>query len=518
MKANPLRFTEKAIYILWGLCCSSVLVLDLFFSHVEYVCRQDLINEWALLFLGLTGLGALCFAVFRLRKEQEVSLRIPLFVSLVFLGFQIIAVGSYYFITKWDVSQIIQYAIRVARGETISLVYYSRYPNNLLLTRIFALILRLCMAAGLNEDQAYAVIPMLQCLISVAAGLLTFTAVRDITGDGRLALTAHGVFLLLIGLSPWVSVPYSDSTGLAIPILILRLSVLRPQTLKGNTLRWFAVGLLSIIGYRIKPTIVIVLPAICLVNAAAAFRSPDRKRLLASAGACLAGLLIGYAAVEAAVSDLGRINKEASFGPAHFLAMGLNTKTMGYYASEDVAYSASFMTSEERTSADLQLAEKRIRDMGVAGLSKHLGRKLLTDYNDGSFAWTMEEVENGLFFFIVPEEPDPFFSPFIRSFYYSSGSRFGLFINFETALWLAVLAMSLIAVFSRPGKNTAVVMLSVIGMFLYNLLFEARARYLYVFAPLYITLAAVGIGTVIERIRAAASKRGTHADNPLEKA
>ena len=130
--------------------------------------------------------------------------------------------------------------------------------------RIFSLILRLCMAAGLSDEQAYAALPVFQCLISYAAGLLTFVSVREVTGDGRLALTAHGMFLLLIGLSPWVSIPYSDAAGIVLPVLIFRLSTLRPRTLGKNALRWFIIGLLGVFGYRLKPTIFIVLPAVCL--------------------------------------------------------------------------------------------------------------------------------------------------------------------------------------------------------------------------------------------------------------
>ena len=51
-------------------------------------------------------------------------------------------------------------------------------------------------------------------------------------------------------------------------------------------------------------------------------------------------------------------------------------------------------------------------------------------------------------------------------------------------------------------------MLSVTGMFAYNLLFEARARYLYVYAPLYIILAAVGIETILKRFRPVKEKWG----------
>ena len=43
-------------------------------------------------------------------------------------------------------------------------------------------------------------------------------------------------------------------------------------------------------------------------------------------------------------------------------------------------------------------------------------------------------------------------------------------------------------------------MLSLLGMVLYSMLFEARARYVYVFAPLYLALAGLGFSALLERL------------------
>ena len=60
----------------------------------------------------------------------------------------------------------------------------------------------------------------------------------------------------------------------------------------------------------------------------------------------------------------------------------------------------------------------------------------------------------------------------------------------------------IIAIFSTNNiiGLLAIVMLSLIGLTVFELLFEARARYLYTYAPLYILLASAGTQKICERI------------------
>lgn len=44
-----------------------------------------------------------------------------------------------------------------------------------------------------------------------------------------------------------------------------------------------------------------------------------------------------------------------------------------------------------------------------------------------------------------------------------------------------------------------IVMLAIIGLTIFELIFEARARYLYTYVPLYIILAAAGVQKIVEK-------------------
>ena len=74
---------------------------------------------------------------------------------------------------------------------------------------------------------------------------------------------------------------------------------------------------------------------------------------------------------------------------------------------------------------------------------------------------------------------------------------------FHTAmqlLWLTVLFFAVFAALCRD-RRIAAPMLAVMELMLFELLFEARARYLFAYAPVYILLAAVGMNEIMIRFK-----------------
>ncbi len=54
---------------------------------------------------------------------------------------------------------------------------------------------------------------------------------------------------------------------------------------------------------------------------------------------------------------------------------------------------------------------------------------------------------------------------------------------------------------SRYMKEETILMLAVIGLTLFELLFEARARYIYIYVPIYCILASIGFENIKNVIR-----------------
>ena len=163
----------------------------------------------------------------------------------------------------------------------------------------------------------------------------------------------------------------------------------------------------------------------------------------------------------------------------------------GGYASEDVKFSSSFHTREERRKAQWEVIEERLRTLGIAGLGQHLAKKTLLNYGDGIFAWEME----GEFYRDIYELKNQWASPNLRNILEGDGKANSLFETIKQAAWLTIVffSMAFICCRRRLDNRLLVVMLSLIGITLFLLLFEGRARYLYTYVPIYILAGVVGV-------------------------
>ena len=169
--------------------------------------------------------------------------------------------------------------------------------------------------------------------------------------------------------------------------------------------------------------------------------------------------------------------------------MGLNPERGGVWAGEDIVISGNCKTAEERTKTNLEVSKQRLRDYGIAGYAKFLTKKMLTNYNDGTYAWGAE----GSFYAVVPENNSRM-SHFLKNIYYNDGKYYGIYSQIVQLLWIIVLVgvgiTSILGVKSKSCQSNIqlILQLCIIGITLFELLFEARARYLYLYVPVYILL------------------------------
>lgn len=67
-------------------------------------------------------------------------------------------------------------------------------------------------------------------------------------------------------------------------------------------------------------------------------------------------------------------------------------------------------------------------------------------------------------------------------------------------IWLTIVSLNIFSGRKLPNNSICVIMLSILGLTLFELLFEARARYLFTYAPLYIILAIYGFQNIILKL------------------
>lgn len=171
-----------------------------------------------------------------------------------------------------------------------------------------------------------------------------------------------------------------------------------------------------------------------------------------------------------------------------------------------MVFSGNIKDAKERREANLQESIRRIQSYGVLGIIKHLAEKMTFVYTDGTFAWGCE----GGFFDYAAPFPNTKMSLILRSYYYKDSNNYHLFKGFMQTIWLSVLTFNVLSGFRKcKTKKFTVLYITILGITLYEMLFEARARYLYIFAPIYCLIAASGVDVVNEWIEKAKEKHLT---------
>lgn len=503
MLSGKLLGLVKYIYLLLII---SIVATIICFDYIDVPYKkQHFIPNWAvILIIAIVSILILTAAILISRKHPVLFDRIIIFINnnyVIILGsasiivflIQLIISWNFYFKTGWDVGFLTSYAMSMQKSASIH-DYFSTNPNNLFLSFLFSIIIKLANIIGI--DPYFGLIIFGNFLVNISS-VLTSLIIFEYTKNKILGILSLCIFIQWIALSPWIVIPYSETYGVIFPIISLYLYIKEKLIGSNNYFRVFMIGLTATLGYLIKPTTIIVFIAIIIAEIFELFSRTDSNRKGVIINIVI--ILLSISAILFLHSNLKAgfgIDKEKSLGPFHYVMMGLNAESSGGYSKEDKLFSMSFGTKEERKKGNISVIKQRIENYGLDGLVKHFIRKALINFNDGSFAWENE----GNFYLEVYEERSVALTSLLRDFYSSHWDNDNsLFLQFTQNIWLWVLTFSLGFFITKQYRDLSYVSidntlyLSIIGFVLFVMLFEARARYLFIFAPIFIICAFIGL-------------------------
>ena len=496
-----------AKWIKWGFCLifTAVFVIDIFVDKkVEgspYSTLETIAPDF-LLILFPVGIGLLlwfCWKKCAFMKKAAAFcnrnfIRILKTAAVVLLAVQWFISYHIYFQAGWDPSIVVGSAYYIAAGEHKigDFWYYSQYTNQIAVTAVLAWIQELPCFLGKNT-LAYFVCVAVDCVLVDLAGVFAALSLRRLTGSGFTAILSFGLYAVLIGISPWIVVPYTDTYSILFASLVFYLYLLarKAGTKKRELFLWFLIGLLGRFGMMIKPTSGMVFLAVMVMEIVRLIggKKPVRFSVLQHFCMITLALVILTGFQKVMISYIGcELNEDIRLTYTHYLMMGLNEETAGSYNANDYAFSSSQPTVAERQAANLEVVKERLADYGVGGYLYFLVRKTLTNYNDGTFSWWME----GGFNMKNSSKYETLLTQRLRRLFYG-GTDWNLYFgSFEQAVWLGVLGMLLGIFFLKADKmrsEECVMLLSLLGSFAFVTLFEARGRYLYCMSPVYVMCA-----------------------------
>lgn len=518
-----MKWLQRTIVIGYTLMMAVILAIVLLVFDTMWFGGQKefLMLQSRIVLAGLAGLALVCLLLggldSRIRPADK-NARGWLAVELVFWAAIFIMQAVYcfhaYFMTGWDAGLVLYNAYMLAAYDVIpDFTYYSNYPNNIFITEIFAAVIRLfrALVGDPGVDRCAYVLIVLQCALNTCAGMLCRRVARWLTGSTAFSVAAAAVYIGFIGISPWMMIPYSDSMGLVFPIAILYLYQSQ-QGMRKPMLQWGGIVVLSVCGFLLKPQILIVTIAILILETARLLGERNARAWLCRVGGVTLLILMGLGPVKQAFFDRSAIevDPEGSVGLGHYIMMGVNEETAGVYSQDDFLKSVSIKDREERTRMQLETAAQRIKEMGLKRLLIHLRLKTLVNYADGTFAWGIigNFVEEEL------EDKDDVLSPWLKDMVYMDGSGFKGFATYLQCVWLGLLAGSLLCgvasrgLAERSGHILMAILLSIIGLTVFEWIFEARARYLYTYAPFYVLAGMSGLWYTMKAIGWALRRRG----------
>lgn len=394
----------------------------------------------------------------------------------------------------WDYGQLIRTVYEdIVNGEFVNAEYYARYPNNSMFLLILSLYFKLLYSAQLVANDIYsyvnATIPV-NCALIILSVVFTFFAAKTFFSTK----TAFKCGVIMLGMTPlylYAAIAYTD----VFAIFPLTLSVFFYSKMKSCSQRikkilWITLTAVTLaVGYKIKATLIILFVAVVIDYILMILRKKEKIIDMILFLALFIVTVSGCSTVsdhylnQNGTSEMMREQQE--FPVTHWIMMGLNPEFDGGYNQDDVDLTMSFIGKKEKTEANIIQIHERIKKMGIWGTLDHVFIKKVARMWGSGDCSASDYVSR-----------QPLRDNLLRDIFSLSGT-FNVYYRFAAQVYymfviFSVFFVALQNVYVRNdnAKKSFMIELSILGVFLFFLIWECNARYLFVFLPLFALVAA----------------------------
>lgn len=536
-KKNRERFNENKIVYIITLFISIILLLVFFgllislafFNNSTIII--DMIGQIIMAFL-------LAVIIFCLNKSFSIFNRLlnlvkASFAAKLLIAFTCLFVMQMYIAVNistspgfhWDVGAIVYFAIDAAHSEIpLYSDYLSVFSNNTFLFFIIYHLILVFQFIGVTDYWLGLTVFNILCInISLLSSILI---IKRAYPSSDTIIIFFIISSLLLGLSPWVIIPYSDTISAPLVSLLVLFCILTSQAKTTVSRIVFAslCGVLFAIGWLIKGTIIAVVAALLAVLLLSVVHSRNTVKfrhalsVIAAAVLCFA-LSLGLFELYTENQNIMERDRSIRAPMTYTIAMGLVELDSGRTRSSygvwnwDV-HNLRYGTTEEQNERFIQFIRERLQYLGVGGYASFLVNKARWITSEGFFFWHMEGR-------ICLHEGDTARN-FIRDLFCPSGRHFSFWRHAVNGLWIVVLSGCFFGILfpcfkgfrssTKKKKFDADLFIRLCSfMIIIVILFtEGRSRYLISFLPIFCIVSARGYAYVIHSI-----KKALHGDSAL---
>lgn len=443
------------------------------------------------------------------KKYKKIFKNEKIIIALIFIAiiiFQIIYSYNCYTEYGWDCGHVLKNAKNLSQNEIeFDANYYMQYYNNIYVMLFFNIIYEICTILHIGNF-LYATILINIIIVDLSMFILYLVSKKIFGKNGGIASMAFSIPLL--GMLPWIIVPYTDTLSMIFPILVFYLYLLMKENIDSNKKYILSIllGGILILGIFIKPTVIIVGIAIIIAEILNLKVTKEKIKETLKIVICILIGIVSVFGIANAYKDykIGKfLSKEKIYEleipMTHFMMMGLKTTetadgkfAYGVFDQEDAANTASHIGKDEKTKYNIEEIKVRLQKMGIKGYISFAYKKLNWILCDGSFFYGGE----GNFFASEPFAEGKL-AGMVQSFSYLTSENYYIYQSFMQAIWIIVqvfLVISIVAIKDNwKDKNILIVRLTITGICMFIVLFEGRSRYLINHLPFFILLATSGL-------------------------
>lgn len=425
-----------------------------------------------------------------LNKISDKAKKIIVSIILItFLILEIISVMYFKVERNWDFKWVMDTAEDLTKiGSTDKLHYFQVFPNNIGALTIITLSMWITNGAEIGAYIANIMFVFLSAIFAMLAS-------KKI-GGYKLAINTLLIMLLCCPIYLYTPIVYTDTLSIFIPVATLYFWLLAKET--NNTSKkyiyWGILSILSVIGYSLKPVAMIVYIAIIIETILC-----NRKYIkqLAVSLILFIILLVSYNTAEEKIIIK---NSPWTYPYTHWIMMGLNKPESeggtsigwGAYSAEDNEYTGVQPSVELKKEANIKRIKERLSEFGFRGYIEFLFNKFEYVWNDGTYyvfnkiGWDTINKDTILYEYIIGEKSNYIIKPFLS--------------NLHQFMMIIILIVIITDIKNKDDESIRVMGISMVGIAIFLLFWEARSRYIYFLIPIFCILSAYGIYKVSNKL------------------
>lgn len=364
-----------------------------------------------------------------------------------------------------------------ANQNTWDITYFWRYPNNVPVTYLMSLWLRVTQLFGVSTNTA---IHLLSILMLDGFILYFLVVVRRLNQHNSMVIGAFAFFVLTpFAYTYYLQVFYSDLPTMLVLLIVLSILTRWPTyTPRQKIGSGIGLVLATLLGDLVKPNLIVLIPALLIVAVWLGIKKKlGKSQLMVPIILILLGFGLSSPTTQVIKQTSNYQNNPKFELPAtHWMVMAYNAGTQGTYSGTDVINDNAQPNPKARQNYDIQQITKRVDKLGFWGVIKLWFTKIgillsvgdIQDWYNGGFrdapSWYQRHAQ--------------FFNAIISLIYTTATIVFWLFLITRLATWRVNLSdqqqvVALIAIVTALGYIA-----------FHTLLWEVEPRYGQAILPL----------------------------------